>query len=243
MTPDDPLLMAYADGQLQGEQAARVQAAIAADPALAAAVARHRALATQLRQAYAPVLDEPVPDRLQALAAAPPPASLAQAREAKAAPRAPAGRRGPGAWLAMAAMLLLGLAVGLLMGRPAQGPIGADADGGLLAQGGLAQALQTQLASEPATDVVIGLSFRDDQGQWCRSFRIDDASALAGLACRASDGRWHVPVLATAVPEDGELARAGAAIPPAVLAAIDDRLGDEPLDAAQERAARDAGWP
>ncbi|KFL36126.1 anti-sigma factor family protein, partial [Arenimonas donghaensis] len=212
MTPDDPLLMAYADGQLQGEQAARVQAAIDADPALAEVVARHRALATRLQQAYAPVLYEPVPDRLQALATAAPVASLAQARGARAAR---AVRRGPGGWLALAAMLVVGLGVGLLLGRPGAGPVGTGEDGALLAQGGLAEALQTRLASEPAAGVVIGLSFRDDQGQWCRSFHIDDASALAGLACRGADGRWRLPVLATAAPQDGELARASAAIPPA----------------------------
>ena len=67
----DEQLMAYADGELDAAAAAEVEAAIAADPALAEAVARHRALRRQLRDAFAPGLDEPVPEHLMALVRAP----------------------------------------------------------------------------------------------------------------------------------------------------------------------------
>ena len=48
--------------------------------------------------------------------------------------------------------------------------------------------------------------------------------------------------LGEAVPQAGEYRQASSALPPAVLAEIDARLQGEPLDAAAERKARDAGW-
>src|SRR3546814_15960075 len=60
------------------------------------------------------------------------------------------------------------------------GPIGVE-EGALVAQGGLAEPLDTQLASAqaPAAATRIGVSFADRQGRFCRSF---DSAALAGLA-------------------------------------------------------------
>ena len=256
MNADDPILMAYADGQLDAAEAARVEAAIAADPALAEAVARHRALRARLQQAFAPALDEPVPAALLAAAragasagrgAATPadaaPADVASIQDARArrdAARAP--RRGPPAWLAMAAVLVLGLAVGLLLGRPATGPVRLGEDGQLLAQGELARALDTQLAAEAGERIAIGLSFRDADGHWCRSFHLRGDAAMAGLACRGDDGGWRLPALAEAAAGGGDLRQAAADLPPAVLAAIDERLVDDAADAEAERAARDAGW-
>jgi hypothetical protein len=48
-------------------------------------------------------------------------------------------------------------------------------------------------------------------------------------------------VLAAAPAREGEL-RAAAAMPIAVLRAVDTRIAGEPLDAVAEAAARDAGW-
>lgn len=60
-------LQAYVDGELAPDEIARVEAAIAANPALAAQVERERRLRAQLRAAFDPVLDEPVPARFAAL--------------------------------------------------------------------------------------------------------------------------------------------------------------------------------
>ncbi|HTX65141.1 MAG TPA: von Willebrand factor type A domain-containing protein [Opitutaceae bacterium] len=62
LNPDDPRLTAYALGELEGDEAAQVAAAIAADPALQAAVAEIRATAGQLAEALeAEPLPEPAP--------------------------------------------------------------------------------------------------------------------------------------------------------------------------------------
>lgn len=241
MSIDDRTLMAYADGQLDAAEAARVEAAVAADPALASALAAHRALAGALREAYAPVLDEAVPEHLQALLREPDAAANVASLDAARARRAAPPRFGLPAWIGMAAALALGLGLGVLLDRGDTG-LGRGADGQLVARGELARVLDEGLAAETAGNVAIGLSFRDEQGRWCRSFVRGGEAPLAGLACRAAGGEWQLPVLGEASVAGGDLRQAAAALPPSVLAEVDARLQGEPLDAEAERAARDDGW-
>src|SRR5262245_29476515 len=60
--------MAYADGELDEAQSAAIAAAIERDPLLARRVERHRALRAEVADAFASVLDQPVPERLVAAA-------------------------------------------------------------------------------------------------------------------------------------------------------------------------------
>lgn len=243
MKISDELLMAYADGELDLVARAEIEAAMAADPAIARVVERHRALSTRVRDAYREVLDEPVPERLAKLVQEPPSAQvvdLAAKRGEREAARAGARRWGMPQWSALAASLALGLLVGLLVTRSPSAPY-EETTAGLVARGGLDQALDTQLAATgDASAVQVGLSFRSRDGAYCRSFHLQRATALAGLACRAGD-EWRLEVLAAAAQHEGEL-RTAAAMPMAVLQAIDAAIDGEPLDAAAEIAARDAGW-
>jgi hypothetical protein len=66
MTIPDETLMAYADGELEPAQCAEVEAAMAADPAVAARVEQHRALRRKLNAAFDPILLETVPNALVA---------------------------------------------------------------------------------------------------------------------------------------------------------------------------------
>src|SRR3546814_1592556 len=88
--------------------------------------------------------------------------------------------------LPISASLVLGLTIGLRPWMPAAGVV--DANGALVASGTLAEALDTQLASNQPADaaVRIGLSFRDGTGRYCRSFEGD---GLAGIGCREGS-RW-----------------------------------------------------
>lgn len=231
--PTNEMLMAFADGELEGPERAAVEAAMAADPEVARAVERHRALRARLAVAWDDVMAEPVPARLAATLAAPaaPVVDLASRR----APR----RFGPPVWLAAAASLVVGVSVGLFVLRGPQSPFGTE-DGVLVAQGALAQALDHRLAAEGSTaGVRLGLSFRDRQGAYCRTFSLEDGVPLAGLACRGGEG-WQLRVLAASEPA-GEL-RTAAAMPQAVLSTVDAAIAGEPLDARAEAAARDAGW-
>ncbi|TNJ35647.1 hypothetical protein [Arenimonas terrae] len=233
----DEQLMAYADGELDAAAVVEVEVAIAADPALAEAVARHRALRRQLRDAFAPALDEPVPEHLLARVRAP------AAPAAAVVPLRPRRRWALPEWAGLAAALALGVALSQAFLQPGEADLRTVAGGALRADGALAQALDHQLAADNRADarIAIGLSFRDGSGAYCRSFVLRQARPLAGLACRGDDG-WHVPVTSEAAAENGELRPAAAALPPAVLLAVETRLAGDTLDADAERRARDAGW-
>ncbi len=244
MNYSDEILMAYADGELDEPQRSEVDAAVRADPALARIVAGHRALRRDVAAAFAGVLDEPVPARLQPTAGAKV-LSFEAARSARGRTQAPPPRRiSPSAWpkwAALAATVVVGVLAGSvwLHGGGDDAFVSADAGGRLTARGELASALSRQLASEPArgSAVRIGVSFAARGSSYCRSF---SAGAKAGLACRDGES-WRIPVLTDAPPGTGDYRQAGSA-PGAVLEAIDERMAGEPLDAAAEKAARDRGW-
>jgi hypothetical protein len=251
MKIEDEQLAAYVDGELDADARAAVEAAVAADPVLAARLARQRALLGSLRAVYDPVLDEPVPERL--LAALRPAAPAMTAIGGRAAPRRAVRRllrRNWPQWGAIAAAV----AVGILIGASgwlqyARAPL-ATVDGRLLARDGLAQALNAQLASAQAADapVRIGVSFKAKSGEYCRTFALAGSKAtdgaMDGLACRAGAG-WRVRLLAqaasAAAPSGGYRTAASSMAAP-ILRAVDESIDGAPLDAAGERAAQRAGW-
>jgi hypothetical protein len=236
----DEMLMAYADGELDLVARAEIEAAIARDPEVARAVERHRALAGHVRTAYDGVLAEPVPDRLAALVApsgGAPVADLAARREAR---RIAIGRWQVPPYTALAASVVLGFVIGMLVMREPAAPY-EDVDGAFVARGALAAALTTELASLPGNSgVSIGISFRDHAGDYCRTFHMHREASVSGLACRQGED-WKLEVLAAAPQHAGEL-RPAAAMPLAVLHAVDAAIEGEPLDAGAEAKARDAGW-
>ena len=242
----DEMLMAYADGELDLVASAEIEAAMAADPAIARLVEQHRAMRSRVQSAYSGVLDEPVPVQLSALIAPPvaaPVVDLAARRAARPAVQpAEMAKRSPlPQWSAIAAAVTLGLFVGVFALRGPESPY-AESEAGLVARGELAWALTGQLAGSVGTGTVrVGISFRDRSGTLCRTFRMQHEAPVAGLACRAGED-WQLQVLAAAAPEEGEL-RGAAAMPMAVLQAVDAAIDGEPLDAEAEAAARDADWP
>jgi len=238
----DEMLMAYADGELDLVVRAEIEAAMARDPKVAEAVERHRALAARVQSAYAGVLEEPVPERLTGLGArsgAAPIVELASARAARDVRAMPGGWQLP-QWAALAASVVVGLFVGMLLMRGPALPYEETATG-LVARGELDEALTSQLASAAGhPDIRVGMSFLDRSGDYCRTFHMHRNASLAGLACRSGE-EWKLEVLATAPVHQGEL-RPAAAMPMAVMHAVDAAIEGEPLDAADESAARDAGW-
>jgi anti-sigma factor RsiW len=115
VTLDEETLMAYADGELDPAQRAEIAAAIEKDPALAARVEKHRALRAEVAGAFAPVLTQPVPERLRAAAIGT--AAPAERARGNVVPFPTRGTRAPGApwrareWFAMAASLVLGVLI------------------------------------------------------------------------------------------------------------------------------------
>lgn len=189
----------------------------------------------RMAAAFGDVLDEPVPDRLTALLAEPPAAPQVVDLGAVRAQRR--GMSSWAAWCGMAATLVLGTLIGTRLAPPA---VEAGAGARLVATGAIGQALERQLARGGGGPVAVQLSFKARDGRWCRSFT---TATSAGLACRDADGAWALQqVAAVDAPAGTGMRQAASSLPPALLATVDQLMAGEALDAAQEQAARDAGW-
>lgn len=234
---DDPEFYAWLDGELNEAAAAAMAVRVADDPELAALAEQHRALGDTLRGAFDPI------------AAAPVPASLAEAARAKAevidlaAARDKRRARFAGGWGRQAAAMAASLVVGLLAGRMlltehAAAPVEL-AGGQLVAAAALKESLSSGLASvRAASGPRIVLTFHDHGGGICRSF-VDGAAS--GLACREGE-QWRLRGLFQA-PEGQQGAYRMAAGPdPALAALVDAQMVGDPLDAAGEAAAKAKGW-
>lgn len=244
MAYDDETLMAYADGELDEPTRAEISKAIEQDAELARRVAQHRALRAEVAGAFATVIDQPVPDRLRDAARASrsqDPATRGNVVQFPAqTSRPPARPWRAREWLAVAASMVLGFFVaGKLL------PEGGEVEtrlNALVARGELTSALDAQLASNQAPDsaVHIGLTFRDQQGAYCRTF-ISRSMSTAGLACRRGDD-WRIEQTNSVELKDGDLRQAAASMPPALLQAVEARISGEALDAPAEAAALQRGW-
>lgn len=227
---DDPDFYAWLDGELPEPQASAMAARVAADPELAAFAGQHRALAGKLSGAFAPILDAPVPERLR---------QAAQPRSAEVVDLADVRTRRSRwtlAGLAAAASLALGLGIGFSL--PRGGELYRSDGTGIAAAGSLDRALDRQLASAGEQDGIrMGLSFRNRQGRYCRSFT---AGAQSGLACREGNG-WAVDGLVRSGDGGGDY-RMAAGQDPALTALIDRQLAGEPLGPEAEAAAAAGGW-
>ncbi|HEX2561063.1 hypothetical protein, partial [Phenylobacterium sp.] len=193
----DQALMAYVDGELEGTQREALEAAIARDPELAREVERQRRMRAGVQDAFAGVLDEPVPDRLTALIAGDDEPLVLRPQFGRSQARARSFQAAH--WAAMAASLVLGAGLGLAagFGPGLLDPAPISTDGGrMAARGALAEALDGQLASAPSGEVQIGLSFRAQDQAYCRTFVVTE-TRLAGLACREGEG-WTIRATAEA---------------------------------------------
>jgi hypothetical protein len=235
MTIDDEKLMAYCDGELPAAEAAHIEAELAQDETLRAKLAAHLALRTRLSRAFDGALSEPVPTALLTAAQRPREGEIIDFAQART-------RKGPKLewsmreWAAVAASLAIGAVIGLGV-MNAEAPMIVTAENGLAAHGALAHALDDQLASDSAGAVRIGVSFRAQNGGYCRTFALT-LSGVTGLACRSDGETWDIAM--TAASSGGEVRTAGSS--EQIMNAVDGMIAGEPFDAAREKAARDADW-
>lgn len=216
---DDELAMAYADGELDAISAKRFEKRMAAEPDLAAAVDAHRALRTTLERRFAPIAEEPVPDRFAAML------------DTNVTPLRPRRSYWQAA-TAMAACLVGGIVIGQIW-QPGPGVPGTP----LVASGPLARALDQQLAGADGPTRILA-SFRDSRGQYCRVFQ---GQALDGIACHDVGG-WSIErTQASDHAGKTDYRQAGSGSPD-LLAAAQSMMAGDPLDPAAERAAQAGGW-
>ena len=223
-------IIAYVDGELGPIEALRFERAVEADPAMAAEVERHRRLRATVAGHFAPVAAEPLPERLTAL--------LDNNVVAFPAKRKSWFGQG-GRYAALAASLVAGLVAGQLLPHAPSAPIG-EKGGAVVAQGDLADALEGQLASAAqGGGYRIGVSFRSGDARYCRTF---SGKAGAGIGCRGDDG-WTLEHFVAGAPAatGGAYQQAGSASAD-ILAAAQEMMAGDPLDAAAEKAAQARGW-
>ena len=228
---EEELLMAHVDGELDALTADRVARALAEDAGLRAVAEAQQRLRNRLAEHYGPVADEEVPERFRAMLET----NVVPLPAARMHRRPVLGWRATGA---MAASFVVGLLAAQLIPDRAM-PTGVTGDR-LIAAGPLADALDTQLASEQSgtEPTRIGVSFAAKDGRLCRTF---DSRIMAGLACREDEG-WHVVTSAAAPPAPGGEYRQAASGTVLVMRVSQDLMKGEPFDARAERRARDTGW-
>jgi anti-sigma factor RsiW len=242
-------LMAYADGELDAATRSAIEAAMAQDPAIAAELARHRALRDELRGVFSGALSEEIPARLLETANKVPArrdsgiADMASARAAKEV-RTSRTRWSWPEWTSIAASLLIGVLGGRALLQNDSSDLLATDDGPLVAAGALSNALTSQIGGQAdAQDKVrIGLSFRARDGNYCRTFALPGDSA-AGVACRGNK-QWQIQALAriTGETDSSEYRQAGTPLPPAIVQIVESTIDGDALDEQQEAAARARNW-
>ncbi len=250
MTISEETLMAYADDELRGAEAAGVEAALRQDAELEHRVMRHRELRHRLRAAFEPQLHEHVPDRLVRAARGERNSAvddLAAARTrrdarnsaapAHASPRA-AGLSQP--WWAVAASLVLGMGLGFAMVHAPNRALLSDRNGELIARSALARSLEDDLSGTPMdARVRVGISFKSKSGDYCRAF---DADRMSGFACKHGE-QWRVAALdAHANAATAEYRTAGSTFSPAILQAIEAAKDGDALDRSSEQSLRSRHW-
>lgn len=240
---EEEKFFAWLDGELPADEAAQVEAEVAADPELSRLADEHRAMATGLRRAFGSVEAQRAPERLQRSIDSDPGekvVSLADARSSREV------RRAPSLWVQMGALAAT-LAVGIVTGNMlssgflpsgSSDPIQTEA-GRLVASADLEDALYAQLASSPVeSGPRIGLTFRDKAGAICRTF---EDRAASGLACRES-GDWRIRSVFQGAEGQSTDYRMAGGPNPRLLEEVDSIIDGEPFDAAQEKAAAEKGW-
>ena len=236
MSVTDEQIAAYADGELEGAELAQVEAAIAADPALARKVEAHRALKAKLAAHFAPILDAPVPDHLSAMLQPkePPAEVVSLAAERQKRGLAPMVRRW-GVYIGPALAAAVVAAAVFLPGMGGSDPVSVDG----MAGPQLAGVLDNQLVADQSPDAQtrILLSFEQEPGRLCRVYRGDVAG---GIACRNEQG-WQIErEMLLGEGQSTEFRQAGSDAE--LLAAAQSMSSGAALSAEQEAEAKAKGW-
>lgn len=229
MTITPERLAAYADGELHDQEAREVEAAIAEDPALKDELEAHLALKARLFAHFAPIAEQPVPDRLRR-AVLPETAEVVDIFSAR---KRRDSNKKRWTWIAGPA-LAASLALVFLNFGIRQTPDETHAGGAL------ALALDNQLAATQGTEapVRILLSFRDAGGRFCRGYA---SRSESGIACHETKG-WRLEKRFGGTGRAStEYRQAGSNVAD-VLAAAQDMAHGPALDAAGEAAAAAQGW-
>lgn len=250
---DDEWLSAWLDGELSRDEAERLEQRLTAEPELARRLERLREADRKAQLAFHAIDGTPMPQAVLDLLKDENAGRSQKAQDAQVVrlrSRAPRFFQMPVA-IAASAALVAGFLVHDLISPQGVGHDPALPMSGVIAgDSGLYRMLETVPAGEAvglpdAGRAEVVLSFRADDGDWCRQFRLwNAASALHGLACRQPGG-WQLETASFARPDSSEATfrQAVGATPAALGAAVRARLGGrEPLGSDEEKRAISEGW-
>ncbi|MEW9806974.1 anti-sigma factor [Mesorhizobium sp. ZMM04-5] len=243
----DDMLMRFADGELADEEMAAIEQAMETDDDLVARVALFIETRAQAKASLAPLLAEPVPEKLVAAVEGMIAASRAERETPSsvvpfAAPK-PAARASARHWTlplaASIAAVLGGLAGYWVAGDGGSGPAGLAVAG--IVNPSVGDALRNVPAGGEVALAGGGrfraiASFRDEAENFCREFELDSAGSttVVAVACDAA-GEWRVS-FAVSAPGD-----AGGYAPASSTEALDAYLtaieAGEPLSSDAEAEA------
>lgn len=244
---DDETLMAFADGELDAETAAKVEVAMETDDELVMRVATfiesRAAVAAELK----PLIDEPVPEALtrsvEAMIAASRQPQSEPAKADNVVPLRPARRTASPSWIMPLAASLVAVAFGVggYLAGEANAPHASTPLLAGIADPAIVTTLDTALTGAEAAvaggSMKLVSSFNDGSGALCREFELKQASGSATLtvACRAGqDWQVRLAVAGPASGGDGYVPAGSAETVDAFLATIG---AGAPLSEADERAA------
>ncbi|MEO5325685.1 anti-sigma factor [Mesorhizobium sp. CC13] len=243
---DDETLMAFADGELDAETSARVEAAMETDDELVMRVASFIESRAQAAAALKPLIDEAVPEALtravEKMIEEKRASETAPARKDNVVAFGPAARPVRSSWILPLAASLAAAVFGLggYLAGQANAPqpslaFAAIADPEMLRV--LDAAPSGSQSTVAAGAVKLVSSFRDGSGALCREFELAEAAGgtTVTVACRAQQS-WSVRLAVAAAASGGaDYAPAGAAeTVDAFLATIG---AGAPLSEADEKAA------
>ena len=242
-TFSDETVMRYVDGELDEETSALLEAQLATDADLNRRLEMFAETRLAAQEALRPMLDEPVPEQLQASVEA----MVAKAKGSSAGQSAPIGKARlfspANDWMRLAAAAciaaVLGVAAGLMLG-------GREPASGLQIAGIENEELAAALRSVPSGDektLDSGAfkaisSFKDSQQALCREFELAMAndSRVSSVAC-VEAGKWKLRFAVNLPGNDRDYAPASSSEAlDAYLAGID---AGAPLSATEEKAALD----
>lgn len=240
----DEMFVAFLHGELDEIEIRRVEAAMAADPALELRIEALSRQDDDIRNAFGTVLNAPVPETLIATVnATQPEAEIIDiaARHERKAQRAWGWPQAS----AIAASLAIGLLAGWQGGNTptatSEALVIASADGPRLAKN-VETMLATVKSGELKSLAALGtgrvtISFQTADGVLCRQFAVEGSVGTTdGVACRESKG-WRLHALGLRSGESGEIRMASGDAAPPVLASVDALIAGEPLDAVAETTA------
>ncbi|HAH11746.1 MAG TPA: hypothetical protein DCL54_14130 [Alphaproteobacteria bacterium] len=258
----DEILNAFLDGELDAVLAGTVEDALKSDADLVARLEQLRRLNQGLRDAFAPLPQDPPPkdllDAVRAFAAAqeasqePAPGVVPFARKTK--PKADGNWSWPVSIAAgVSALLCTGalFASGALTGKVDLRSAEVILDKGAIARGtAIHQVLETAasgdaIAARGGAQVSAVLTFKTKDGRYCREFEtVSPVSAQVGIACR-TDGRWRIELLLAAAPQsasDGAYKPASGFNATALDDVVQGLMAGASLNRQQERNALEKGW-